>query len=119
MYRCGRIGHEDKSYKFEIAVEGSQREHQFGPWMKAGNIMESPLRTKSNIQQNNKRKELVLTLKKGKENISPGEANRKKEKEIQDTNITYQSSPRVGKDRDQEGKEDQGKEPKKKEEQAI
>ena len=43
-YKCGTIGHGDKNCKMEMRSNSSHREAQFGPWMRAGNIMVSPLR---------------------------------------------------------------------------
>ena len=43
-YKCGIIGHGDKNCKAMVGREHNQREEQFGTWMRAGNIMASPLR---------------------------------------------------------------------------
>ena len=44
-YNCGVIGHGDKSYSGEKREKQNNRERQFGTWMRAGNIMISPLRS--------------------------------------------------------------------------
>nr|XP_027126119.1 uncharacterized protein LOC113742485 [Coffea arabica] len=46
-YRCGIIGHGDKKCNNEGLNQYNLREDQFGAWMKAGNIMASPLRTRA------------------------------------------------------------------------
>ncbi|XP_027151948.1 uncharacterized protein LOC113752002 [Coffea eugenioides] len=43
-YKCGIIGHGDKVCKLEMNLNQTHREAQFGPWMRAGNIMFSPIR---------------------------------------------------------------------------
>ncbi|XP_027124362.1 uncharacterized protein LOC113769357 [Coffea eugenioides] len=43
-YKCGIIGHGDKNCRMEMRSISSHKEAQFGPWIRAGNIMVSPLR---------------------------------------------------------------------------
>nr|XP_027120633.1 uncharacterized protein LOC113737637 [Coffea arabica] len=45
--QCGIIGHGDKNCNNEGLNQYNLREDQYGAWMKAGNIMASPLRTRT------------------------------------------------------------------------
>ncbi|XP_027177951.1 uncharacterized protein LOC113777103 [Coffea eugenioides] len=49
-YKCGIIGHGDKNFKTTVEKEYNQREEQFGAWMRAGNIMASPLRASRTVE---------------------------------------------------------------------
>ncbi|XP_027102865.1 uncharacterized protein [Coffea arabica] len=59
-YKCGIIGHGDKNCRMEIRDNQSCREAQFGLWMRAGNIMASPLRGESGKHMHYKRQSKVL-----------------------------------------------------------
>ncbi|XP_071933726.1 uncharacterized protein [Coffea arabica] len=49
-YKCGIIGHGDKTCKTTVEKEQNQREEQYGAWMRAGNIMASPLRASRPVE---------------------------------------------------------------------
>ncbi|XP_027155881.1 uncharacterized protein LOC113756396 [Coffea eugenioides] len=41
-YKCGKIGHSDRTCKMHIALSKGQNENQYGPWMRAGGGKLSP-----------------------------------------------------------------------------
>ena len=59
-YNCGIVGHGDKSCN-EGGKEGqSGRESQYGAWMRAGNIMTSPLRAFRGVETEVKQRGMVV-----------------------------------------------------------
>ena len=50
-YKCGIIGHGDKTCKATVENEHNQREDQYGAWKRVGNIMASPLRANRPLER--------------------------------------------------------------------
>lgn len=78
-YNCGIIGHGDKTCKEGGKLRQKHREEQYGAWMKAGNIMISPLKAWKGQEKEAVGKQLQLTAGGATPNCTDGRQDRKEE----------------------------------------